>query len=432
MYGNCLFYILVDSLNAQTTPDNKSELRSHQHQYSTTNLRQTVETLVVADKTMVWRHGRHNITTYILSILNIVSKLFEDNSLGKPVEILLVGLVVLETDEPGLHISHHADYTLNSFCQWQSTLSDATGRRHDHAILLTGLDICSNKNAPCDTLGFAPINGMCNPLRSCIMNEDTGLATAFTVTHEIGHNFGMFHDGEGNNCKRGAGNIMSPTLTGRNGLFQWSSCSRNYFLKFLNTIQSNCLSDRPTYIQEFKFPDKLPGELYDATTQCKWLFGPTAKVCSYEFGKLQVCKSLWCYKGNKMCETKFLPAAEGTKCGVGMWCRHSKCEKKPLQKPKEINGGWSPWTPWTRCSRTCGGGIQKRNRKCNNPKPKYNGKPCIGELVMFSLCNTQACTGSTDFRSEQCQEFDKKLFRGWFYNWTAYKKIQRGKYVQFS
>lgn len=27
------------------------------------------------------------------------------------------------------------------------------GTRHDHAILLTGLDICSWKNEPCDTLG---------------------------------------------------------------------------------------------------------------------------------------------------------------------------------------------------------------------------------------------------------------------------------------
>ena len=36
-------------------------------------------------------------------------------------------------------------------------------------------------------LGFAPIEGMCNELRSCIVNEDTGLSTAFTVAHEIGH-----------------------------------------------------------------------------------------------------------------------------------------------------------------------------------------------------------------------------------------------------
>lgn len=30
-----------------------------------------------------------------------------------------------------------------------------------------------------------------------------------------------------------------------------------------------------------------------------------------------ICKSLWCFRGRKRCETKFLPAAEGTSCGHG-------------------------------------------------------------------------------------------------------------------
>lgn len=51
-------------------------------------------------------------------------------------------------------INHHADQSLNSFCQWQSALTGKNGKRHDHAILLTGFDICSWKNEPCDTLGM--------------------------------------------------------------------------------------------------------------------------------------------------------------------------------------------------------------------------------------------------------------------------------------
>ena len=53
----------------------------------------------------------------------------------------------------GLNIDYNADDTLNSFCSWQSVLVGPNGRQHDHAILLTGLDLCSYKNAPCDTLG---------------------------------------------------------------------------------------------------------------------------------------------------------------------------------------------------------------------------------------------------------------------------------------
>jgi len=35
--------------------------------------------------------------------------------------------------------------------------------------------------------GFAPMEGMCNRVRSCTVNEDTGLSTAFTIAHEVGH-----------------------------------------------------------------------------------------------------------------------------------------------------------------------------------------------------------------------------------------------------
>lgn len=55
--------------------------------------------------------------------------------------------------QPGLEVVHHADRSLNSFCQWQSALTSPNGTRHDHAMLLTGKDICSWKNEPCDTLG---------------------------------------------------------------------------------------------------------------------------------------------------------------------------------------------------------------------------------------------------------------------------------------
>lgn len=49
----------------------------------------------------------------------------------------------------------------------------------------------------------------------------------------LSRSFGMVHDGEGNVCKKSEGNIMSPTLAGRNGVFSWSACSRQYLHKFL-------------------------------------------------------------------------------------------------------------------------------------------------------------------------------------------------------
>jgi len=49
------------------------------------------------------------------------------------------------------------------------------------------LDICSRMNEPCSTLGLAQVSGMCQPGRSCNVNEDTGLALAYTIAHELGH-----------------------------------------------------------------------------------------------------------------------------------------------------------------------------------------------------------------------------------------------------
>ncbi|XP_030639093.1 A disintegrin and metalloproteinase with thrombospondin motifs 16 [Chanos chanos] len=387
------------------------------------NQKLNVETLVVVDRKMMENHGHENITTYVLTVLNMVSTLFKDGTIGGDINIVIVGLILLDEDQEGLVISHHADHTLNSFCQWQSGLAGQTGRRHDHAVLLTGLDICSWKNEPCDTLGFAPISGMCSKYRSCTINEDTGLGLAFTIAHESGHNFGMVHDGEGNVCKKSVGHIMSPTLAGHNGIFSWSSCSRQYLSRFLSTAQATCLSDEPQAVKEFKYPEKLPGELYDADTQCKWQFGEKAKLCTLDFKK-DICKALWCHRVGRKCETKFMPAAEGSACGPDMWCRRGQCVKQGDEGPMPVHGHWSAWSGWSSCSRSCETGVTYRERHCNNPRPMYGGRFCEGSSRSYKMCNTEDCpANSVDFRAVQCAEFNSKPFRGWYYKWTPYTRV---------
>ena len=53
--------------------------------------------------------------------------------------------------------------------------------------LVSRRNICNRMNKPCSTLGLAQVSGMCQPHRSCNINEDTGLSLAWTVTHELGH-----------------------------------------------------------------------------------------------------------------------------------------------------------------------------------------------------------------------------------------------------
>lgn len=104
-----------------------------------------------------------------------------------------------------------------------------------------------------------------------------------------------------------------------------------------------------------------------------------------------ICKSLWCHRVGHRCETKFMPAAEGTACGLSMWCRQGQCVKLGELGPRPIHGQWSAWSKWSECSRTCGGGVKFQERHCSNPKPQYGGKYCPGSSRIYKLCNINPC-----------------------------------------
>ncbi|KAM5291357.1 A disintegrin and metalloproteinase with thrombospondin motifs 7 isoform 3-T3 [Glossophaga mutica] len=161
----------------------------HLHQPSVSK-EKWVETLVVADAKMVEYHGQPQVESYVLTIMNIVAGIFHDPSIGNPIHITVVRLVLLEDEEEDLKVTHHADNTLRSFCKWQKSINmkgDTHPLHHDTAILLTRKDLCASMNQPCETLGLSHVGGMCQPFRSCSVNEDTGLPLAFTVAHELGH-----------------------------------------------------------------------------------------------------------------------------------------------------------------------------------------------------------------------------------------------------
>ncbi|XP_004454757.1 A disintegrin and metalloproteinase with thrombospondin motifs 10 [Dasypus novemcinctus] len=392
-----------------------------------------VETLVVADKMMVAYHGRRDVEQYVLAIMNIVAKLFQDSSLGNTVNILVTRLILLTEDQPTLEITHHAGKSLDSFCKWQKSIVNRSGHgnaipengvaNHDTAVLITRYDICIYKNKPCGTLGLAPVGGMCERERSCSINEDIGLATAFTIAHEIGHTFGMNHDGVGNSCgARGqdAAKLMAAHITMKTNPFVWSSCSRDYITSFLDSGLGLCLNNRPPR-QDFVYPTVAPGQAYDADEQCRFQHGVKSRQCKYG----EVCSELWCLSKSNRCITNSIPAAEGTLCQTHTidkgWCYKRVCV--PFgSRPEGVDGAWGPWTPWGDCSRTCGGGVSSSSRHCDSPRPTIGGKYCLGERRRYRSCNTDDCPpGSQDFREMQCSEFDSVPFRGKFYTWKTYR-----------
>ncbi|XP_032068208.1 A disintegrin and metalloproteinase with thrombospondin motifs 10 [Thamnophis elegans] len=392
-----------------------------------------VETLVVADKMMVGYHGRRDIEEYILAIMNIVAKLFQDSSLGNIVNILVTRLILLTEDQPSLEINHHAGKSLDSFCKWQKAIvslsSDGNAipdngiANHDTAVLITRYDICIYKNKPCGTLGLAPVGGMCERERSCSINEDLGLATAFTIAHEIGHTFGMNHDGVGNSCGargRETAKLMAAHITMKTNPFVWSACSRDYITSFLDSGMGVCLNNAPPK-QDFIYPTVAPGQAYDADEQCRLQYGTKSRQCKYG----EVCNELWCLSKSNRCITNSIPAAEGTICQTNTiekgWCYKRECVPFGM-RPEGVDGAWGTWSPWGECSRTCGGGVSSSTRYCDSPRPTIGGRYCLGERKRYRSCNIDDCPpGSKDFREVQCAEFNHIPFRGKYYTWKTYR-----------
>lgn len=90
-----------------------------------------VETLIVADKTMVAFHD--DVETYLLTIMNMVSALYKDPSIGNAIEIVVVKIILLEDnygegedsdeqddnvlDEGVLRLTQNAQQNLDTFCK---------------------------------------------------------------------------------------------------------------------------------------------------------------------------------------------------------------------------------------------------------------------------------------------------------------------------
>nr|XP_060615642.1 A disintegrin and metalloproteinase with thrombospondin motifs 12-like [Anolis sagrei ordinatus] len=376
-----------------------------------------VETLVVADSKMIEYHGSENVESYILTIINMVAGLFHDPSIGNAIHIVLVRLILLEEEEQGLKIVHHADKTLASFCKWQKSINPKTDNNplhHDVAVLLTRKDICAGMNRPCETLGLSHLSGMCQPHRSCNINEDSGLPLAFTIAHELGHSFGIQHDGKENDCEPVGRRpyIMSRQLQYDPTPLTWSRCSKEYITRFLDRGWGFCLDDVPKK-KDLKPPFIAPGVLYDVHHQCQLQYGPNATFCDQVDN---ICQTLWCFvKGS--CRSKLDAAADGTRCGENKWCFTGECITVG-KSPEAVHGGWGPWSPWSHCTRTCGAGVQTAERQCNNPEPQFGGKYCTGERKRYRMCNIKLCRKVTpNFRQMQCSEFDTVAYKNEFYQW---------------
>ena len=69
----------------------------------------------------------------------------------------------------------------------------------------------------------------------------------------------------------------------------------------------------------------------------------------------------------------------------------STCFYLPFFISAPINGKFGEWSDYSKCSETCGGGIQNRTRKCDNPAPANGGADCVGKRTETHKCSIKPC-----------------------------------------
>ena len=99
----------------------------------------------------------------------------------------------------------------------------------------------------------------------------------------------------------------------------------------------------------------------------------------------------WSYEG----PIKNLPCLRWfAKDGKDGWDNNFLCMKgdsEIIETPK-VHGAWSNWSSWSICSKSCGSGLKRRLRLCNNPAPNYGGTPCEGKSFEDETCNGLLCS----------------------------------------
>jgi len=218
-----------------------------------------VELLVVADPAFYAHHSsgassldeeETAVEDAIIEIVNTVTTYYTNGDFlyGLQVTLTVMDLWVeypgspdspYEPDEAASNANEvdYADYLSKFHAYRRSDYAPA----HDNAHLFSYEDFESS------VVGYANMQSMCSSYSSGGINQMTYDAeyNAGIVSHEMGHNFAMRHDSDGNTCSS-TGYIMASS--GNVNGFRpstFSSCSQTYINDYFSQSSLSCLENEP-------------------------------------------------------------------------------------------------------------------------------------------------------------------------------------------
>uniref|UniRef100_H0XCP7 ADAM metallopeptidase domain 28 n=1 Tax=Otolemur garnettii TaxID=30611 RepID=H0XCP7_OTOGA len=262
--------------------------------------RKYIEYYIVLDNGEFKKYNENpeEIRKRVFEMANYVNMLYKKLN----THVALVGMEIWN-DKDKIAISPSANLTLEKFSKWRG--SDLLKRKpHDIAQLITATELSGS------TVGLAFMSTMCSPYHSVGIIQDHSenlFGVAGTMAHEMGHNFGMFHDSEVCECPSEkcvmdrALSIHVPT--------DFSSCSRVSYDKFFEDKLSNCLSNVP-----------LPKDII-STPICGNQMIEMGEDC--DCGSPEECT-------NVCCDAKTCKLKADSQCALGECCE--KCQFKKAGK----------------------------------------------------------------------------------------------------
>lgn len=293
----------------------------------------------------------HNIRQFYSFVVNGMDVRYKSIQSSYTISILFSGIYIADTASKSQFVESNK-VTASSGTQVDSSVAldavtawvkKSTGiPEHDHAMMFTRYDFTSDGSS--STVGLAYLSAMCSDKSVSVVEDHFDFTVITAAAHELGHGLSAQHDGVGNTCNGSDFYIMAPFSGPVQNQNPWrfSSCSVVYFTTFINKLNEdsrNCMtvlssSYNPGALKQYTL---LPGEIYDADSQCRHIFGAGSSFCKNLYNKnfSTICTKLWCAKpeGGGLCGSAV--PGDGIQCGNKKWCISGECKYDECAPPGE-------------------------------------------------------------------------------------------------